>query len=995
MPAARGVDDMEPGARWLRCDLHVHTPFDGEKKFGEDVRAAVEALRKSDTTRLAEMAERFVEACRAAAGGEGVDLVALTDHNSIEGYKQLRPFFDSIAQRADPSLRMPAILPGVELSVGGERPLHFLVIFASDTDPQQIERLIAHVFGARDPFDAKRGTPRATGESVSEFLAKLYAFCRPPSGDRSLEFVVIPAHADGSSGVAKETGGPVGGVANNVWDDMRGHLRELTVSRRDWNGFQTRRPFQELPSALKDLLLRWAAARRGEEWDQLTQSQKEAYRQQRHWALLECSDPHRYEAIGGRFSWLKMEMPDVEGIRLALLDPESRLRRMADGPPRRDYPRIEGIVVEETDFFEKIEVPFNSCLTAMIGGRGSGKSTLVEYLRLALDRGRPRDFPGDGSSELRERFEKLVREKPTRDHGRSEGTLLPDHRISVDVVVSGRRYRIVREAGGTSVIRDPDTDTAEPMPLDVRSLIAPRILSQRQISRIARDPAAQRSELDALLDGDDIRRFESERAGLLERLQSLQATRRRLRERELTLPARRTDLQRVRDQIDFLEGSGGRQILSRFDAYEREKRWLGEASRTVEEAAIDLDDAAGRVEALPARLGPPPQGGPNEAWLRELSERASHTATETGRSVRERAATLREEGTRIGEERTAHWQPGYDTIREHYEQLREELATRGVDFAQHEKLLQQRAGLEREVAELERIDSELERTERDITEARLDLVRLHEWRAELRGKQAGTLEEADADVRMTVLGFRDRQDFESRREDWFSGAGLQERDWSTLVDHVFEPSGSVPDRIARLVDALRSDLAAVATDGGRVRASNATAELVASRGGQLTGHFQRVLERGDRVRLDDIERFLPDDEVETTVRGADGSFKPITTGSVGEKSTAILSLLLSAGNQPLVVDQPEDDLDNRYVYEVVVKLLRRRKFSRQIVIATHNANIPVNGDAELIVALGAQKQLGRVQALGSIDRPEVKEDVSVIMEGSAEAFRLRQERYGY
>lgn len=144
-----------------------------------------------------------------------------------------------------------------------------------------------------------------------------------------------------------------------------------------------------------------------------------------------------------------------------------------------------------------------------------------------------------------------------------------------------------------------------------------------------------------------------------------------------------------------------------------------------------------------------------------------------------------------------------------------------------------------------------------------------------------------------------------------------------------------------------------------------------------------------------MERFLPEDKVEARVRSADGTFKPIASGSVGERSTAILSLLLSAGDQPLIIDQPEDDLDNRYIYEVVVDLLRRRKFSRQIIIATHNANIPVNGDAELIVALGVENRLGNVLVVGSIDRPEVKEQVSMIMEGSAEAFRLRRERYGF
>ena len=110
---------------------------------------------------------------------------------------------------------------------------------------------------------------------------------------------------------------------------------------------------------------------------------------------------------------------------------------------------------------------------------------------------------------------------------------------------------------------------------------------------------------------------------------------------------------------------------------------------------------------------------------------------------------------------------------------------------------------------------------------------------------------------------------------------------------------------------------------------------------------------------------------------------------------AVLGLLLSAGEQPLIVDQPEADLDNEYVYQVVVPLLRRQQFLRQIIVASHNANIPVNGDAELIVSLGVDDRIGCVRCAGSIDRDDMKMQVRLVMEGSAEAFRLRRERYGF
>ncbi|WP_142660939.1 AAA family ATPase, partial [Methylacidimicrobium tartarophylax] len=598
----RPYQPSEPGARWLRCDLHVHTPFEGEKKFGEDIKGAIEAFRKAKPQRLAEIAERFVAACREAAGAAGMDLVALTDHNSIDGYRYLSKQFELLAQQAkDQGLAMPAILPGVEFSVGGERPIHFLVIFAATTDPDAIDRAISHIFGSADRFDPRTGTPRATGRAVHDFLTRLYEYCRPPSGDRKLEFVVLPAHVNGRRGLFREVDGSTAvsqaTVPTSLWDEMRGHLRQDVTTRRDWHGFEASVPFTKLLQAFKELLWRWTAARRSEDWDSLTEGQKARYREQKHWPLVECSDPHNYEAIGSRFTWLKMEVPDVEGIRLALLDPESRLRRMDEGPPGRAYPRIERIRIQNTDFFEDIEIPVNPCLTTLIGGRGTGKSTVIEYLRYALDRARTEDLPDDGPGNLREAVLSVLSQKRERDFGQSKGTLLPNHEIAVDIVVAERPYRLRRLASGIEVVPDPDQPGAKPASLVVRSLVVPRILSQGQIARIARDSAAQRSELDALIDADRLRAIEDRRCALIETLAELQAARTRLTEQGTKLPEVETELQKVRDQIAFLETEGRSEILVRSDAFERERIWLDNTRKEVERLASVLDEAAAATGA--------------------------------------------------------------------------------------------------------------------------------------------------------------------------------------------------------------------------------------------------------------------------------------------------------------------------------------------------------------------------------------------------------------
>jgi ABC-type lipoprotein export system ATPase subunit len=993
-----------PGARWLRCDLHVHTPFDREKRFGEDLRAAIDAWKREKPQRIAEIAERFVTACRQGADGRGIDLLAITDHNSIDGYRYLKPQFEALRQQArSQALPMPAILPGVEFSVGGERPVHFLVVFAASTDPDVIEKAILHVFGTSDRFDPKQGTPRATGQSVDDFLRKLYDYCRPPSGDRHLEFVVLPAHAESSQGLSREIIGGAAApsseptVSAALWDEMKGHLRERVITRRDWHGFQTSRPFEQLPQAFRDLLLRWAAARRGEDWDRLTEGQRARFREERHWALVECSDPNGYSSIGVKYSWLKMEVPDVEGIRLALLDPESRLRRMAAGPPGKQYPRIDRIEVRGTDFFDGVRVPLSPCLTTFVGGRGSGKSTLIEYLRHGLGRDRKEDFAGDGSDEIRANVERVLAFKKQRDFGETPGTLLGEYEISIDLVVSDRRYRVRRRGKSLEIVRDPDTPASELIPLDVRSLIAPRILSQRQIARIARDPASQRTELDALIDQQALAEVEAARERTREKLIELQARRVRLRKRLATLPARQTELQKVEDTIGFLERSGQKEVLVRFQSAELERHWLDGVDQSLRLQNQELVAQAESSRVRSRELPDLPSSADANSWIATVKDRAVRQLEAGGAVLDSQAKELEALAISIRTERVERWQRAYDTIRAQYEALRQEMEKRGVDFAQHEKLLQQRMLLKHEVKELESVAAELRQVALEITTVRSQLVRVHEKRVELRRQQADRLEQLDADVRLQVLPFRDRKDFESRRDEWFAGAGIQERDWTAVVDYVFSPGASVADRLAEFAAAWRADVERVASGGRPIDASQSqvVAKLEGAGGGALTKNFLNSFERGERLRLDELERFLPEDAVDLRVRSHGGEFTPITTGSVGQRSTAILSLLLSSGDQPLIIDQPEDDLDNRYIYDVVVSLIRQRKFSRQILIATHNANIPVNGDAELIVAMGVEERMGKVMALGSIDRPEVKEQVSVIMEGSAEAFRLRRERYGY
>ena len=115
--------------------------------------------------------------------------------------------------------------------------------------------------------------------------------------------------------------------------------------------------------------------------------------------------------------------------------------------------------------------------------------------------------------------------------------------------------------------------------------------------------------------------------------------------------------------------------------------------------------------------------------------------------------------------------------------------------------------------------------------------------------------------------------------------------------------------------------------------------------------------------------------------------------SGGSKCTAILSVALVEGDCPLIVDQPEDALDNPFIFGTIVQTVRRTKQNRQYLFATHNPNIAVTGDADLIYCLAATAEQGNVDRRGSIDEITTRDRVVANLEGGTDAFRLRTQKY--
>jgi ATPase subunit of ABC transporter with duplicated ATPase domains len=127
-------------------------------------------------------------------------------------------------------------------------------------------------------------------------------------------------------------------------------------------------------------------------------------------------------------------------------------------------------------------------------------------------------------------------------------------------------------------------------------------------------------------------------------------------------------------------------------------------------------------------------------------------------------------------------------------------------------------------------------------------------------------------------------------------------------------------------------------------------------------------------------------------------WQEVTRGSPGQRSAAMLSFVFHQGTEPLVLDQPEDDLDTTLISELIVAQLRASRWRRQIIVVTHNSNIPVLGDADRVIVLENRDNSIRVRTstrphVGSIDVQEVRTDIQNVMEGGVSAFVMRERKY--
>lgn len=945
-----------PGARWWKFDFHTHTPASKDTGAWQTAIGTPQELTP----------ERWLLKYMTA----GIDCVAITDHNSGGWIDKLKSAYANMKQAAvagDPPVgfRDLHLFPGVEISVQGG--IHLLAIFDPITNSATVASVLggvgfpAHLHGETDDKDGAA----ITRDSLLHVIEEV----------QRCGGIAIPAHVD---------------------DAGKGLLRLLPDSKSCVLEAAMVKQALQAPGLLA---LEWKAnnAVPPSIWDELKPNL----------ASVVGSDCHSFQGVaipGSRYTWIKMAAPSLEGLRLALLDGQGvSVRRSDDGddfqPLKRPEHFIESIEVQEARFMGRHKpavVACNPYFNALIGGRGTGKSTVVHALRLAYRR--EKELPaGSEAGQTFARFSKVAKSRV------DEGGLRPETQICAQVSRDGTSYRLIwRQDGRSHVVEEWDDTAAAFKPSSSQAISEQRfpirLFSQGQIAALAGD--SQQALLKVI---DDAAGTGTQQAAFDEAKQAFFTTRAQMRELDGKLRARDAlglSLQDVQRKLARFEGADHAAVLKN---YQRSSRQGREVERQFESAA----DLATRLkvfaqellaEDLPDGLFDATADAPALQVIQKLQ-----TGITKVRSEVERAATALDEQCRLLQTELGGsvWTAQAAEAKAAYDKLKTDLQQQGVsDPSEYGRLVQEKQRLDTEIKRLDALQKQRDSLKDKATVQREEVRAARQAISARRVQFLQPTLEGNPYVRMALIPYgRDARAIERSLRDLLGAAeGKYTDDLYLEAQDDAQAKGAVADLL------LDSELTEKEGEWDTPSFETAIQSLkkrlaLACKGnGDFGGWFNKFLKAEAEKRpelVDHILCWFPEDglQVEYSQKGDGRDFQSIGQASAGQRAAAMLAFLLAHGSEPLVLDQPEDDLDNHLIYGLVVQQIRSNKLRRQLIIVTHNPNIVVNGDAELIHVLDFNNQCF-VKRTGSLQDLAVRDEVCQVMEGGKEAFERRYQRLG-
>lgn len=608
-------------------------------------------------------------------------------------------------------------------------------------------------------------------------------------------------------------------------------------------------------------------------------------------------------------------------------------------------------------FLPGLSVNIPHGLTCIIGARGSGKSTLAEAIRFAIS----------GASAAPKHCVDLINAN-LAGGALVTITALAEGSNTYTIKRALKQQPILLTADGRT-ITNVDIDRGTFLPLDAYSsteieAIADEVLGRtrrnlldelrsEQMRNIQLSLAESGRALDA--NADRVRTAQRAIQDLTEQMEELGDVRARL---QALGPSDRESA------ANFVQLSRQQQLnqreIAKLDTAERDFRTLSHA--------LDQVRSAGQV-AFKARLRE--EQSANADVLGKYEDRLAASLAKVEKHISAIGDQIREGQDVVAQAR--------QSITPAHASHAEELARLNALNEAASEQARVRATLEQQVARLQGIEEqrlELNTELKALLEQRKSLKTAHilmrDKTSTLREEVASDLQrEAGDRVRIRILRNADHLAYQQMLLEGLKGARVRNHEeiMATLMQ-------LRPEQLAQLIQTNDAASFEELTSFGNERSR------------KILDSFRETVDPL-ALEITEIEDRIG---IELNVSsGGQPNFKDASDLSRGQKCTALLPILLARRDSPLIIDQPEDNLDNHFIFETVVNAVQRLKKRRQMIFITHNANIPVLAEADLVLVMNSDGRVGVVEKSGTVD--QCREHIIDLLEGGREAFDLRSKRY--
>lgn len=674
-----------------------------------------------------------------------------------------------------------------------------------------------------------------------------------------------------------------------------------------------------------------------------------------HFAHVQGSDAHsmvQFEHQDPSKPWTRIKLAELSfnALRVAMVDPTARVRASASLP--RSIPRVHGIAITG-GFLHEEKIHFSDNLNCLIGGRGTGKSTAIRAIAYAF--GLNDEF-GDYDN-------------------------CPDSVTVFCEDENGIIYRYVRTRGGDIEVKAKEDGSVTDMPIDAFRI---EYFGQGELAKVAEDPLKRPDLFQEFLDRhtnlrDLLETEESLVTSLREnagRLSPLESAFGQLKDKKKSLDEIEKKL-KVAEEGNLREVVG---IQSKL-ASEKTVRETIEVIATEYTNGFSLSGLQRDFDQIVATAGTCTGDDASnksiavtKATLLANNEAVKQKELELNNLLKSCAKELND---LVGELKVSHQRMSSEVATKLATLKARGLAT---DIPGLELLLRQKTSVAKEIAGVEQRTDERKQCQEQRIKLRAEL---HEVRAKMTGRRKAQLKGINANLSLTIKDYTIfvkyddagiTAEFETFIQEKMRGTHIQVNLIEILCSRI------TPSELADLVRERNSPKIAIMTGITPEWATRVAEKL-------CYWHILfdlQALAKQPKPIITVLTKSTPSREI------------PVFQLSDGQRHTILLTIaMLAESNVPLVIDQPEDDLDNAFIFSSIVTTLRAIKERRQVILVTHNANIAVLGDSELLLPMHRENDSGMAKDRGSIDTNVTKQCVMNILEGGPAAFLRRKEMYSH